>query len=73
LLCTEVAPVDTAVALAAFAIGCVTPRRLPLVDALIAAVAQSRDAVLVHRDEQMRAIPSELLHQNDLSAPTNPP
>jgi predicted nucleic acid-binding protein len=69
LLCTEVAPVDTAVALAAFAIGCRTPRRLPLVDALIAAVAQARNALLVHRDEHMRAIPPELLHQSYLGAP----
>ena len=72
LLCTEVAPVDTAVALAALAIGQRTPRRLPLVDALIAAVAQVRDAVLVHRDEHMRAIPPELLRQNDLGAPGDP-
>jgi len=72
LLCTEVAPVDTAVALAAFAIGCRTPRRLPLVDALIAAVAQARNALLVHRDEHMRAIPPELLHQDDLDAPPDP-
>ena len=69
LLCTEVAPVDTAVALAAFAIGCRTPHRLPLVDALIAAVAQARNAVLVHRDAHMRAIPAELLQQTDLTAP----
>ena len=72
LLCTEVAPVDTAVALAAFAIGCRTPHRLPLVDALIAAVAQVRDAVLVHRDEHMRSIPPALLQQNDLGTPADP-
>ncbi|MCU0500467.1 MAG: PIN domain-containing protein [Anaerolineae bacterium] len=66
LLCTEVAPVDAATALAAFAIGCRTPRRLPLVDALIAAVAQAKGAVLVHRDAHMRAIPAELLQFNDL-------
>jgi len=68
LLCTEVAPVDAATAMAAFVIGCHTPRRLPLVDALIATVAQVRDAVLVHRDEHMRAIPSALLKQSDLKA-----
>jgi predicted nucleic acid-binding protein len=72
LLCAEVAPVDAAAALAAFAIGCRTPRRLPLVDALIAAVAQVRDAVLVHRDEHMRAISPALLRQSDLSAPADP-
>ena len=68
LLCTEVAPVDAATALAAFVIGCRTPRRLPLVDALIAAVAQAKGAVLVHRDAHMRAIPPELLQLNDLEA-----
>jgi len=71
LLCTEVAPVDAAVALAAFAIGCRTPHRLPLVDALSAAVAQARNAVLVHRDEHMRTIPLDLLQQTDLAAPTD--
>ncbi len=44
LLCTEVAPVDATTALATLAIGYRTPRRLPLVDALIATVAQVRDA-----------------------------
>ena len=68
LLCTDVAPVDAATALAAFVIGCRTPRRLPMVNALIAAVAQVRDAALVHRDEHMRAIPSDLLKQSDLKA-----
>jgi len=68
LLCTEVASVDAATALAAFVIGCRTPRRLPLVDALIAAVAQAKGAVLVHRDAYMRAIPPELLQLNDLEA-----
>lgn len=66
LLFGEVAAVDAAVARAAFVLGCRTPRRLPLVDALIAAVAQGRDATLVHRDEHMRAIPAELIRQQDL-------
>ena len=43
-----------------------------LVDALIAAVAEVRDAVLVHRDEHMRSISSALLRQNDLSTPADP-
>jgi predicted nucleic acid-binding protein len=72
LLCAEVAPVDTMMALAACTIGCHTSRRLPLVDALIAAVAQVRDAVLVHRDEHMRAIPIGLLRQHDLDLPGDP-
>lgn len=68
LLFAEIAPVDVSVARAAFVIGCRTPRRLPLVDALIAAVAQVRTAVLVHRDEHMRPIPAELVRQADLAS-----
>ena len=71
LLFTEIASVDVAVARAAFVLGCRTPRRLPLVDALIAAVAQARAAVLVHRDEHMRSIPPELVHQQDLTTPAS--
>lgn len=66
-LFAEIAAVDTAVARAAFIIGCRTPRRLPLADAIIAAVAQARDAVLVHRDEHMRPIPLDLVRQQDLA------
>ncbi len=73
LLFTEVAPVDAAVARAAFVLGCRTPRRLPLADALIAAVAQAKAAVLVHRDEHMRPIPSELVDQHDLGASSQQP
>ena len=69
LLFTEIASVDVTVARAAFVLGCRTPRRLPLVDALIAAVAQAKAAVLVHRDEHMRSIPPELVHQQDLTTP----
>jgi len=68
LLFGEVAPIDTATARAAFVLGCRTPRRLPLLDALIAAVAQIKGATLVHRDEHMRAIPAELIRQQDLGA-----
>lgn len=68
LLFGEVAPVDAAAARAAFVLGCRTPRRLPLVDALIAAVAQIKGATLVHRDDHMRAIPAELVRQQDLGA-----
>jgi predicted nucleic acid-binding protein len=48
-------------------LGCRTPHRLPLVNALIAAVAQTRHAILVHRDEHMRSIPSALVRQEDLN------
>ena len=57
------APVDGAVAWAAFELGCRTPERLPLVDALIAAAARLRGACLVHRDEHMAAIPAERVQQ----------
>ncbi len=64
-------PVDALVARAAFVIGCRSVRRLPLVDALIAAVAQVKQAVLVHRDEHMRAIPAGLVNQLDLANPVD--
>jgi predicted nucleic acid-binding protein len=66
LLLTEVVAVDVSVARAAFVIGCHTPQRLPLIDALIAAAAQAKDAVLVHRDDRMRAIPVALVRQQAL-------
>jgi predicted nucleic acid-binding protein len=72
LLFGEVAAVDAAMARAAFVLGCRTPRRLPLVDALIAAVAQINGATLVHRDEHMRAIPAKLVRQQDLGAASTP-
>lgn len=55
----------------AFDIGCQTPNRLPLVDALIAAVASNRHAILVHRDAHVRQLPAALVQQYDLitSAP----
>ena len=68
LLFTEIIAIDTTVAQAAFALGVQTPHRLPLIDALIAAVAQTQGAILVHRDEHMRAIPSSLVTQYDLAA-----
>lgn len=70
LLFSEVIAVDTAVAKAAFEIGCRPPNRLPLVDALIAACAQAWSAVLIHRDEHMRAIPQEIVRQQELAAST---
>ncbi len=63
MLFSAVVPVDGAVAWAAFELGCRTPERLPLVDALIAAAARLRDACLVHRDEHMAAIPTEWVQQ----------
>jgi predicted nucleic acid-binding protein len=40
-----------------------------LVDAFIAAVAQTQAAILVHRDDHMRTIPSVLVAQLDLTPP----
>jgi len=67
LLLSDVVAVDATVARAAFVIGCRTTPRLPLADALIAAAAQSRDAVLVHRDEHMRPLPTEFVRQQELA------
>lgn len=72
LLFAEIVSVDTVVAKTAFVIGCRTARRLPLIDALIAAVAQVKVAVLVHRDEHMRPIPAELVRQQDLANEVTP-
>jgi|SRR3954454_11915953 predicted nucleic acid-binding protein len=63
----EVVPVDEGVAFIAFDIGCAVEKRLPLTDALIAAAAQRRGAHLVHRDQHMAPIPSDLVAQVDLS------
>ena len=63
MLFSAVVPVDGAVAWAAFELGCRTPERLPLEDALIAAAARLRGACLVHRDEHMAAIPAERVQQ----------
>ena len=38
-------------------------KRLPTVDALIAATAAAHNAVLIHRDLHFTGIPAELLHQ----------
>lgn len=62
----EVTAIDLAVAQIALELIRRTPRRLPLVDALIAAAACSREAVLVHRDEHLRALPAGRLKALDL-------
>jgi len=72
-LMDEVVPIDEAVALSAFDIGCRTPQRLPLTDALIAAAALERGARLVHRDRHMVSIPAAVVEQLDLSQEPDPP
>ena len=71
MLFSEVIAVDGVLAWAAFQLGCRTPKRLPLVDALIAAAAQARGACLVHRDEHLVAIPAELVQQMRLPDPVS--
>jgi predicted nucleic acid-binding protein len=68
VLFSDIVAVDAAVAMAAFEIAYRTPHRLPLVDALIAAAAQVREACLVHRDHHMTAIPAEIVSQLHLAA-----
>ena len=72
-LLTEVVAVDEKVALTAFDVGCETPERLPLADALIAAAARESGACLVHRDRHMVPIPKTLVDQLDLSQELEPP
>lgn len=71
-LLNEIVPIDEAVALTAFHIGCALAERLPLADALIAAAARERGACLVHRDRHMTPIPATLLEQIDLSTQPDP-
>ena len=66
---TTVVPMDAEVATASFDLICQLPERLPLMDALIAAAARSRQASLVHRDTHMRSIPAALLTPLDLDEP----
>ena len=67
LLFSAVIAIDAAVATGAYVIGRRTPSRLPLVDALIAAAAQAGEAILVHRDAHMAAIPADMIRQQPLS------
>lgn len=66
----EVVPVDATIALLSFDLSVRMPERLPLVDALIAAAAFSRQACLVHRDKHLRTIPATILPQLDLGSPS---
>ncbi len=66
LLFNDVVTIDADIARLAIVLAFRTPKRLPMVDALIAAAAQRRAAMLVHRDEHMRHIPPDLVFLNDL-------
>jgi predicted nucleic acid-binding protein len=67
-LIDEIVPVDESVAEHSDEVMRTATARIPLVDALIASAARSRDAVLVHRDSHMRAIAAKTLRQLDLDA-----
>ncbi len=65
-LLNKIIVIDADVAHVALTIAVITPKRLPLADALIVAAAQFASAVLVHRDEHMRHVPAGLVDQLDL-------
>jgi predicted nucleic acid-binding protein len=67
---TTCLPVDRATAELAWQMRQVSPGRLPLVDALIAATARSAGAILVHKDPHMSQIPEALVQQISLSGDT---
>lgn len=66
-LASEIVSVDAGVARKSDLITRRAATRLPLADALIAACAASRNAVLVHRDAHMRLIPPGQVRQLDLA------
>ena len=61
-------PVDRAVAECAWQLKRSASRRVPLIDALIAATARTHGATLVHRDPHLRALPPDLVEQVELPA-----
>jgi predicted nucleic acid-binding protein len=63
----EVVPVDQEMAHESDRLSVSATTRLPLVDALIAAAACTRQAVLVHRDSHMRGV-AGVVQQLDLDA-----
>lgn len=65
-LFSKVISADVNIAHRAIQIRDETPRRLPTIDALIAAVAAENDLILVHRDPHLSAIPASSLQQMQL-------
>jgi predicted nucleic acid-binding protein len=68
-LADEIVPVDESIAEHGDDLIREATARLPLVDALIVSAVRTRDAVLVHLDSHMRAIPYSLVRRLDLNAP----
>jgi predicted nucleic acid-binding protein len=66
LLFDDVVAINGPTATAAYQLTRRVASRIPLIDSLIAAAAQLDNAVLVHRDKHMAAIPPEILKQQPL-------
>lgn len=64
-----IVPVDETVARESDRLRVASPIRLPLVDAVIAAAARTRSAILVHRDRHLRGLDAGLVQQIDLGVP----
>lgn len=65
-LIDEIVPVSPEIVLASCALREAISARLPYIDALIAATASARNAVLLHRDAHFAAIPTGVLKQEML-------
>jgi predicted nucleic acid-binding protein len=65
---TRVVAIDSTVATQAFHLICAAPKRIPLIDALIAAAAAHARATLLHRDSHLDGIPGSMLAQERLSS-----
>lgn len=66
-IASEVIPVTLPIVLNANRLRAASRARLPLVDALIAATAAERDALLLHRDPHFTSIPAKLVRQELLA------
>jgi predicted nucleic acid-binding protein len=66
LLFSRVLAVDEAIAHKAIELRAAASKRVPVIDALIAATAVHHNGILVHRDPHFNAIPNQLLQQNQL-------
>lgn len=62
----EIIPVDAPIATLAFELGLRSSTRLPLADALTAATAAHRNAMLIHRDPHFSALPQDAVQQEKL-------
>ena len=64
----EIIPVSPEIVLTSCALRSATRKRLPYIDALIAATAVVRGATLAHRDAHFDSIPAGLLRQTRVDA-----